>query len=542
METMSFTASPDNGGFGLPPGWQASREFLRRLQADPKGVVEPFITMCRTRKPGDKQISPTNESELLDLADNIMSELMLPMVDIGRQTWQAIVNTGLVDLYQDLIVADGFFQGPVLWIDRILGGLTAFVVNAKGDRMTADKVLARTSELFNSVWKNRKHVRLWTKYDHMYGEKNKYMEPIVCLIWHYADLYNTRYGKKAGLDTFIPQVGLHCWVFVSGRDDLLDDHSLEPLRFLDSSNGRLKGKERDEFIKNAVLGPGGIGPDAVVLRLIRELERESVLAAEYQQTLGAILTLAYSPMLTPYFFEHQAHASLVKMVNRVVRGKEPYRERTKGWRAGYKFHNELYLYFISEVQTHRLKLRLRGEDVVSVMARGLDIVAEGLTRGSPVALENWDHLRSMLEELGTYKAIMKSAETSSGGGHDHRSKLVPGFRAGARADWWPSLQRLQTAAYKQGPGKRDETIATIMQEWTELGTVLGLSAEKERERHEREARHRCSWVACEKHGVEVPQGDLRTCAGCGETRYCSRPCQKSDWTQGGHKQRCKRLK
>ena len=78
---------------------------------------------------------------------------------------------------------------------------------------------------------------------------------------------------------------------------------------------------------------------AFVQRLCRELERESVSADEYQQTLGAMMAIfLQSPVLMPCLLEHQFHVLLVKMVNRVTRGKEPYRERVKAWRAGFKFH------------------------------------------------------------------------------------------------------------------------------------------------------------------------------------------------------------
>ena len=201
-------------------------------------------------------------------------------------------------------------------------------------------------------------------------------------------------------------------------------------------------------------------------------------------------------------------------------------------------HSDLSLYYLQEAQRKDSDIRLRGEDIVSIIARSLDFVAEGMSHGFSVVPDHEDYLRLMRNELETYISIVKA--DSEGRGYGYELKLIPGLKIGARRSWWPALQNLQTAAYRQGPGTRSRIIPTLLKEWTELGTLLGLAVEKERERHEREARHKCSWVECDKHEMEVPRSELKTCAGCGETRYCSRACQKNDWSR--HKPACRRIK
>ena len=85
-----------------------------------------------------------------------------------------------------------------------------------------------------------------------------------------------------------------------------------------------------------------------------------------------------------------------------------------------------------------------------------------------------------------------------------------------------------------------DTVNTYRHKIRSYGPKTDADIQKERERHEREARHKCSWVECDKHEVEVPRSELKTCAGCGETRYCSRACQKNDWSR--HKPACRRIK
>ncbi|KZV61529.1 hypothetical protein PENSPDRAFT_293085 [Peniophora sp. CONT] len=529
-------------GYGRPPDNAAADAFLGRLQTDPKGIVERFITMCRTRQPRES-LTSTNP-ELWYLADQLMAALMHLITTIGRQTWDAIIDTGLIDLYQDLIVGDGFFEGPVLWIDRIMGGLTAIMMRSGPDNhLAADKCLARTTEVFKSIWKNRLHVKPWTRQDHMYDEDGKYMEPVTCLVWHYNALYRSRYGRMAGPDTFIPQVGLHCWVFLTGRDDLLGDDSLEPLHFLDPYyNTSNDVEERDDFVRMTILEERGIGSDVFVQHLCRELERESVLAEEWQQILGGILTFATSSLIMPCFFKHSVDVPLVRMTYQITCGNEPYLERMRVWMMAYRFHHALTIHTIKEVRNKSSKLRIRGEDIVNINARGLNLMVEGIELNSPNMAEIKSFTGQVMDELESFAIVVRDFKWNLKSGYNYGSKLIPGLRAGGRIDWWPTLQKLQVAAYGQDPGEHGSDIAKLLKSWTELGVALKLTVEKERQWHERDVRHRCSWIVCEKHWVDVPQRELHTCSGCSKVRYCSRACQKSDWKEGGHKEQCKRIK
>ncbi|GJE93336.1 zinc finger MYND domain-containing protein [Phanerochaete sordida] len=49
---------------------------------------------------------------------------------------------------------------------------------------------------------------------------------------------------------------------------------------------------------------------------------------------------------------------------------------------------------------------------------------------------------------------------------------------------------------------------------------------------------RCAWreCLCSRH---KPAHKLRSCRGCEQVVYCGKRCQKSDWEQGGHRERCR---
>ncbi|KZV64831.1 hypothetical protein PENSPDRAFT_756975 [Peniophora sp. CONT] len=81
-------------------------------------------------------------------------------------------------------------------------------------------------------------------------------------------------------------------------------------------------------------------------------------------------------------------------------------------------------------------------------------------------------------------------------------------------------------------------IAKLLDAWIRFGTVLGFDERKERDRL---AVRTCSWRAC-PYSLMPASKPLMVCKGCQENRYCSSTCQRSDWKEGGHRARCRRLK
>ena len=111
VQPITVLRSPFFGesGYGSPPDLVAAEAFLERLRDDPKSIVERFISMCRNRQPSES-LSP--QSDLWALADQLT--MVLPASNLERETLDAIIDAGLVNLYQDLIMSTAFFQESVV--------------------------------------------------------------------------------------------------------------------------------------------------------------------------------------------------------------------------------------------------------------------------------------------------------------------------------------------------------------------------------------------------------------------------------------------
>ena len=128
-----------------------------------------------------------------------------------------------------------------------------------------------------------------------------------------------------------------------------------------------------------------------------------------------------------------------------------------------------------------------------------------------------------------------------------KNTLRKTMRNTLRQDWYPTLLVLRAQRDdKLWRGKHRKQLADLLDAWMALGTAISLEEEVDKRDYERELKKMsmvCAWRDCEYHEERPPAGTtLYNCKGCREVRYCSRACQTSDWKEGGHKAKCKRLK
>ncbi|VDC00746.1 unnamed protein product [Peniophora sp. CBMAI 1063] len=132
-------------------------------------------------------------------------------------------------------------------------------------------------------------------------------------------------------------------------------------------------------------------------------------------------------------------------------------------------------------------------------------------------------------------------------GMAHASKGLRKYvRKSVKRHWYKTIVDLRGAV--KARNSHDETDidkqVEIIAGWTAFAEEYGLDYDHEEMQYLFELRRTarfCAFAGCEYH-AKLPPHPTRACAGCAETRYCSRACQLKDWKDGGHKARCKRLK
>ncbi|KZV75683.1 hypothetical protein PENSPDRAFT_646975, partial [Peniophora sp. CONT] len=162
------------------------------------------------------------------------------------------------------------------------------------------------------------------------------------------------------------------------------------------------------------------------------------------------------------------------------------------------------------------------------------LIARGILTLSKTA--NNAELRSILEICASYERLGQSLVLRSS-----RNPLRKDYKRTLRREWYPLLQALDSLPGNPGTSRMHNCV--LMREaWFKMGKLgAGFDIAKEQDEYKRRAAKLCSWRECQWHTIE-PSSPPKMCQGCGEARYCSKPCQHDDWKSGGHKQVCRRLK
>ncbi|KZV71544.1 hypothetical protein PENSPDRAFT_751647, partial [Peniophora sp. CONT] len=112
------------------------------------------------------------------------------------------------------------------------------------------------------------------------------------------------------------------------------------------------------------------------------------------------------------------------------------------------------------------------------------------------------------------------------------SKLRSLFKLIAHTDSWPEawlrLDQLQRQFRGTTSAPAVQSIVDVWTDWTKAADIDPVEA---RANADTVKARRCSWGYCPQQG-KLAKRPLPACRGCGEARYCSKNCQKSDWKQG----------
>ncbi|KZV65104.1 hypothetical protein PENSPDRAFT_656051 [Peniophora sp. CONT] len=513
----------------------AGEIFLKRPNPthDVENLIEDWKQALRERSPG----SVADNQKLLHLTDLVNTAFVLGRV---CRDFDVILAREDVDkIYKDLLMEEGFWDQPVVFIDGVIEGLMRVGIVAHRNALPEnprlrrtvllDKMLNDAPSLWRHIWDNRRLIRCHTRTDHQYPEEiepgqKAYTDPMTLLAIQYQQLYSAKFGPNhnAPLDSFIPHVSLYLWAHVSAAKDEPghDDYAHRPVVAIlrEISDASENGQERLDFLNEVV---PVIGADALVSRwhqLFEGVKAGRIDPKHFLEVGNLMQSLVRNRDVVHSWSQRNMFALSVQMSTSL---DLPVPERQTVWitLAGVA----LLLGDTAHIMLEQDEFNacIRAEDYVAHLANGIY-----LADGRPAVTDMLNLLNEAIDWIGGAIMASNKSATRRYFGKEYEKSA----RGAMRHEWYPGLLALRSLKQRLNEPTTETKGATgVITQWYMVGNMLlGINEAKERKRHEQEAPRRCSRMACAYHRRVPEQAtgiEMKTCKGCGEVKYCGRECQ-----------------
>ncbi|KZV72272.1 hypothetical protein PENSPDRAFT_649856 [Peniophora sp. CONT] len=450
--------------------------------------------------------------------------------ELEPQVVGGIAESGLLDLYQDIILWPGFFSQHQRFTDDVIKGYMALILLVSGHlESLLPGLILRAPKLWAHIWRHRAKFTLWDSSATTMIVRNADVKPRGTPALHLLLLYQELCGPLVSNATHIPCVILYSWTVYDGPPEQLLHLELEDvvanLRSGLDMDRRSRATEVDRILREAIIAR--VGLDALFTKFKRVLQDvHASLNIELFTICVRLLELVsagHTINTVPHFSRHE----IMRLVVATVMDSR----LEDGVAMSGIHYSDVFPLFRTTQRSHVKSENavMRGEDVVAFLSSCLDaIVAKDRMIALPDSFED-----DVLQSVQKYRQLTKDpVELSS-------RTLVQGMQIGAFGYWWPTLARL--SENRSSSIADHANIQRLKDAWEDLGKALDLDVQQEHQRHEEETRSGCSWRNCPRRGQSVigaTEPSTSRCSGCRETRYCSTECQKRDWKHGRHKAHC----
>ncbi|KZV76060.1 hypothetical protein PENSPDRAFT_646603 [Peniophora sp. CONT] len=551
------------------PSWnRAEKAFAQTFRDDPVAALQRFRSLYTSRKTPRIALGSELMSCAIVLGDffTALDEKMdmdrrhFPIdnpEDIGVPQWRACASSGFPVLLMDMASDDRLFDEEEPWADCILHmlyGVTYvwreqllpnhFVGPGKPPLPddTASRFLDRVQPFLANLWKNRQQATREC------GELNLRCKTIQNLL---RELYKLCINKFQRVDTMkdtklahidilffavgsplhiaSPQiVGSGIW----GMELFMNLYAQESLR----KSGGAGMLER--FVTD------GIDPERILNAfavLMGDHGRREMADRQLKHTLHC-LTFFITDTSGAYL-DAMCSVPLIHSVAMSLQRQERYgivdygQDNLEMWSISAMILRTLFDLLVERVDGPKM----HGEDVLYILTRGINLCAS-YVKFPGLKLDTRKLLKDMLGALSENVTLWRQAvqDSITEESSTINEVVLEQLRESARLNWYPSLSDLRDTQ-KELESISSPATTSIIRNWEQLGRHLGCDEITERKRVEGQRRRMCAWSSCKYHRMPAP-ASLRSCGGCGERKYCSTECQRSDWKEGGHKSRCRRIK
>ncbi|KZV64140.1 hypothetical protein PENSPDRAFT_656793 [Peniophora sp. CONT] len=517
--------------------FEAQKEgFQRQFVAFPNNYVLTLTESLRD-SPRGQPYSPYFGNELRGFV-YVLRWAARPVEEhISGEVWRHLFDVEILGIFSTATLM------PEFWLSKpdIQNGLIecladcahAIIAHDFISEPISDKMMECIPKIFRALWDHRDQLPVNTT--DKFGVPTNIL--LALLIPECFQLAKLKGDKGFRVDSFVPHMAVFTRVALGEQWKDLSQAVLLPLsalgRGLDPGSIDTPGADVEKFVEDVIIA--GVGMDAFMTCMKTDLEESQL---DGLCTLfGALKAFRHrSSVFYAMFDLYRLPEAMMAAVDRVI-GLET--QRT--WDLTLLYEHACYLFYMcvhkfgeAVIEGKTLSApAVDGDIAFRILARGLDLISKpGDGELHDMALHMTGALIHTLHQITTI--------SNQSGCDSMIVEFVSSMRRQARHEWWPTLCRIGTSTYR-AENFKDENMSMFRDSWLELGEDLGLSPVRERARHDRETNLRCCCPGCVHHRVPFTSiAELRKCAGCGEVQYCSRGCQKMDWSR--HKARCKRLR
>ncbi|KZV67747.1 hypothetical protein PENSPDRAFT_754714 [Peniophora sp. CONT] len=443
---------------------------------------------------------------------------------------EAVADTGLFEIFQDIILWPRFFSQIHLF-KRDVFMILAFLGENCPDHRRDSRLRSRAPAIWAHMWKHRLDIEWWgleavsSNREKEDGDKGL-MESAILLLMH---RYRTWCRSTWLTATHAPCIIVYLMAtyelpapdfMQTALKDMTGD--LFPI-----TRGPTRPDKVDVLLQEAIVNT--VGLDTAFSRIGGILRDKSHSTPDILTACRNLMVLfcgRRNVEIMPFVNQHEL---LTLFIADILDSR-----LEDGSALPALAMDVLYMFHAATVyHIEKYMMVTRGQDAVAFLATCIDTIISGRRAILPRDFDSMT-VASLMQYDSLAGALQKTANSERSA-----NTIREGMVAGARAHWYSTLVRLREAKHP-----RPSSWSILSSAWKGLGPILGLDPKQERLRHAEEARSGCSWRNCPRRGQTVTDDKpaVKKCAGCGETRYCSRECQSRDWKRGGHKARCKRLK
>ncbi|VDC07541.1 unnamed protein product [Peniophora sp. CBMAI 1063] len=459
-----------------------------------KALLDKFRKLYQLR-------SPTGENkELLVSADSINCALVIHDAAI----YDAALDWGLHEFYQDIIMDDGFFTAPVFFTDSIIEGLASLVVyfghqftQKIRSHPTKTSIVIRAHLLWKCIWEQRRALKLHTKSEHHYVGKNwasgtSWSEPIVQLAFVYHELLEMEVGRlrynEMLIDTYIQHVALYCLLsFKQTSTDRVPDPDYRDFAYEALSSLILADRiHTRRLVSEVLLTDDGQLADSFAQYLSELLQRDEPVDGlefdEFQNQKQSVIVLGCHPSITERLWKYRGHEHCVRAMANVF------------WNTSTgTFMSDWYSCQVLTGSILELMERSAWAGAPIVYCRGVDVVTECARIIDCLLVNDGSMCLVMVPNAPSISGLQTQCKNDQ-----PTLEFLQSMKKGMKEEWWvtrlhmdaqrPAIEKFLTPESPPGVIEKHDDIRVA---WDTLAHALGLDDEEENQRFHKSRSDRC---------------------------------------------------